>query len=172
MCHCVCSWLLSWFIAIWCTICLVVTNSSRADNDSINFNGFIYVHFYFIFLSKTSASDIFSSDLFLYSLVVISGGGRLPRVRWGRGEGRDEDDVVEGREGQQRERRLWRKGIEIDLKLGQVAQLWEPCQELSDLEGCRPHIPQGQVRGMIGTAKEVGHCVVGGALSNGLIGAV
>ena len=35
------------------------------------------------------------------------------------------------------------EGVNVDLQWGQVAELWEPCQELSDLEGCRPHIPQG-----------------------------
>ena len=44
---------------------------------------------------------------------------------------------------------------------GQVAKLWDPCQELGDLEWCHPHIPQ--VRGMSGTAEELGHRVVGGA---------
>ena len=38
-----------------------------------------------------------------------------------------------------------------------------PCQELSDLEECRPHIPRGQIRGMSGIDKEVGYHVVGGA---------
>ena len=46
---------------------------------------------------------------------------------------------------------------------GQVAELWEPCQELSDLEGCRPHIPRDSVRVMSRTAEEVGHSVVGRA---------
>ena len=32
-----------------------------------------------------------------------------------------------------------------------------PCQELSDQEDGRPHIPRGQVRGMSLTAEEVGH---------------
>ena len=31
------------------------------------------------------------------------------------------------------------------------------------MEGCRPRIPQCQIRGMGGTAEEVGHRVVGGA---------
>ena len=43
----------------------------------------------------------------------------------------------------------------------QVAEMWEPCQELSDLEGCRPHIPRGRGRVMSGTAEEVAHHVVG-----------
>ena len=43
---------------------------------------------------------------------------------------------------------------------------------MSDLEGCRPHIPRGQVRGMSGTAEEVGNRVVGGAAigTGGVIG--
>ena len=46
---------------------------------------------------------------------------------------------------------------------GQIAELWEPCQELSNLEGCRPHIPGGQIHGMSGIAKEVCHRVLGAA---------
>ena len=65
--------------------------------------------------------------------------------------------------GQPREWRLWRKGVKVDLQWGQVAELWELYQELSYLEGCRPHIPGGQIRGMSGTAKEVEHRVVCGA---------
>ena len=43
---------------------------------------------------------------------------------------------------------------------------------MSDLEGSRPHIPRGQVRGMSGTAEEVGHRVVGGVAlgAGGVIG--
>ena len=60
------------------------------------------------------------------------------------------------------------------MQWGQVAERGEPCQELGDLEGCRPHIPQDQVRRMSasGTAKEMGHRVVGGAAmgTGGVIG--
>ena len=31
------------------------------------------------------------------------------------------------------------------------------------MEGCHPHVPEGQFRGMSGTAKKVSHSVVGGA---------
>ena len=64
------------------------------------------------------------------------------------------------------------KGVEIDLQWGQVYELWEPCQELCDLEGCRPQIPRGQIRRMSGTAEEVGHRVVSGAAigTGGVIG--
>ena len=47
--------------------------------------------------------------------------------------------------------------------VGQIAKLTKPCQELSDLEGYRSHIPPGQGREMSGTAKEIGHSVVSGA---------
>ena len=48
----------------------------------------------------------------------------------------------------------------------------EPYQELSNLEGCRPYIPRDQVREMSGTAEEVGHRVVSGAVfgAGGVIG--
>ena len=45
------------------------------------------------------------------------------------------------------------------------AYVWpnrEPCQQLSYLEGCHPHIPRGLIHGVCGTAKEMGHRVVGG----------
>ena len=47
-----------------------------------------------------------------------------------------------------------------------------PSQELGDLEGCRPHTPCGQIRGMSGTAEEVGHRMVGGVAigTGGLVG--
>ena len=56
--------------------------------------------------------------------------------------------------------------------VGQSAELRKPCQELGDLEGCRPHIPGGHIRGMDGTAKEAGHRVVGGVAigAGGVIG--
>ena len=77
----------------------------------------------------------------------------------------------QGGGGRPREWRLWRKRVEIDLQWVQVNELWEPRQELSGLEGCHPHIPRGQIRLMSGTAKEVGHRVVGVASSNGRNGA-
>ena len=111
-------------------------------------------------------------------LLLISGGGRWPpdhvwddvgrsvRWRWCSPAG------GHGGEGQQREWRLWRKGVKVDLKWGQVAKQWKACQELSDLEGCRPHIPLGQVCGMTCAAKEMGHRVVGwsGSRAGGVIG--
>ena len=103
------------------------------------------------------------SGLLLLLLLLVSRGGRWSgvRVRW------EWCVPLVAREWM-----LWRKGIEIDLQWGQVAELWEPCQELSDLEGCRPHIPRGQIRGMGGAAEEVGYCVVGGAAirADGAIG--
>ena len=39
---------------------------------------------------------------------------------------------------------------------------WEPCQELSYLEFCHPHIPRGEIHGVCETAKEMGYHVVGG----------
>ena len=45
------------------------------------------------------------------------------------------------------------------------AYVWpnlEPYQQLSYLEGCHPHIPRGLIHGVCGTAKEMGHRVVGG----------
>ena len=45
------------------------------------------------------------------------------------------------------------------------AYIWpnrEPCQELSYLEGCHPHIPRGQIHVVCGTAKEMSYHVVGG----------
>ena len=51
-----------------------------------------------------------------------------------------------------------------------VAELWDPCQELDNLEGCRPHIPRGQVRGMSGAAEKVGHCMAGDIGTGGVIG--
>ena len=77
----------------------------------------------------------------LFSLLLLNGGGGrwLPdhglnemrwRVRWrwcgpfGGPRGG----------GQQRERRLGRKGVEVDLQWGQIPELWEPNQELSYLE--------------------------------------
>ena len=92
-------------------------------------------------------------------VVVDYQGGEMtpgPRVRWGWCGPAGEWGPQLG------EWALWRKGVEIDLQWVQVAELWEPCQELSDLEGCRPHIPRGQIRGMSGTAKEVGNRVVHG----------
>ena len=44
----------------------------------------------------------------------------------------------------------------------QIGELWKFRQELDYLEGCRPHIPRGQVCGMSGTAEKVGHRLVGG----------
>ena len=56
--------------------------------------------------------------------------------------------------------------------VGQIAELWEPCQELSNLEGGCPHILGGQIHGMSGIAKEVCHRVLGAAEigAGGLIG--
>ena len=54
-----------------------------------------------------------------------------------------------------------RKGVKIDLQWRQIAELREPCQDLSYLDGCRPHISGGQIHGMCGTAKKRGHRVVG-----------
>ena len=64
------------------------------------------------------------------------------------------------------------EGVKIDLQWGQVAKPGKSCQELGDLEGCRPRILQGQICGMKGTAEEVGHRVVGGAAigTGGVIG--
>ena len=78
----------------------------------------------------------------------------------------------QGQGGQQREWRLRREGVKVDLQRGQVAKWRKPCQELGDLLGCRPHIPRGQIREMSGTAEEVGHRVVGGAAigTGGVIG--
>ena len=45
------------------------------------------------------------------------------------------------------------------------AYIWpnrEPCQQLSYLEGCHPHIPRGQIHVVCETAKEMGYRVVGG----------
>ena len=46
--------------------------------------------------------------------------------------------------------------------VGRIAELRKPYQEFSKLEGCYPHIPLGQVRGMCRAAKEVSHSVVCG----------
>ena len=56
--------------------------------------------------------------------------------------------------------------------VGQIAKLKKPCLEFSNLDGCRPHIPWGQVHGMSGIAREMGHCVFGGAAvgAGGVIG--
>ena len=66
--------------------------------------------------------------------------------------------------GQQREWELGGKGINLDLQRRHIAELLEPCQELSFLEGCHSHIPGGQVRGMCRAAEEMGHFVVGGVV--------
>ena len=45
------------------------------------------------------------------------------------------------------------------------AYVWpnrEPCQQLSYLESCHPHIPRGLIQWVCGTAKEKGHLVVCG----------
>ena len=55
------------------------------------------------------------------------------------------------------------KRVKVDLQLRQIIKLWEPCQELSYLEGSHPHIPGVQIRGMCGAAKEMGHHVISGA---------
>ena len=87
-----------------------------------------------------------------------------PRVRWnGVRWGWCGPTCDQGGGGQQREWGLRREGVKVDLQWEQVAERRKPCQELGDLEGCRPHIPRGQIRGMSGTAEEVGHHVVDGA---------
>ena len=58
---------------------------------------------------------------------------------------------------QSSKRRLPTAGMRVKRERSQFAELWEPCQELSWLEGCHPHIPGGQDRGMCRAAKEVGH---------------
>ena len=77
-------------------------------------------------------------------LLLDGGGGRWPqewvrwngvKVRWGwcgpaGGQGGG---------GQLREWGLGREGVKVDLQWGQVAKRRKPCQELGDLEGCRPH---------------------------------
>ena len=50
--------------------------------------------------------------------------------------------------GQQREWGLGWTGVKVDLQWGQIAELWEPCQEFRYLKGCHQHIPRGQARGM------------------------
>ena len=54
------------------------------------------------------------------------------------------------------------KEVKFELQCGQIAELWEPCQELNYLERCHPHIPGGQVRGMCRAAKVMSQRVVGG----------
>ena len=56
--------------------------------------------------------------------------------------------------------RQWGKGVRFDLQWRQIVELWEPCQELSYLEGCHSHISGGQIREMWGPAKEASYHVV------------
>ena len=56
--------------------------------------------------------------------------------------------------------------------MGQIGELRMARQELDYLEGCRPHIPRGQVCGMCGTAEKVGHRLVGGVVGVGTCGVV
>ena len=55
------------------------------------------------------------------------------------------------------------KGVKVDMQWRQIAKLWEPCQELSYLEGSHPHLSGSQVCRMCGAAKEIGFHVDGGA---------
>ena len=67
------------------------------------------------------------------------------------------------RRDQPQEWRLWRKGVKVVLWWRHTnGQTGEPCQQLSFLEGCHPHIPRGLIHGVCGTAKEMSHRVVGG----------
>ena len=129
---------------------------------------------------ETASTNMNTYQKLLLLLLLVSGGDRWSpstahwwdevgwRVRWGwcgpAGS--------QGGEGQQREWRLWRKGVKVDMQWGNIARLSKPCQELSDLVGCCPHIPRGQVCGMSGTAKKMGHRVVSGAAvgAGGVIG--
>ena len=99
---------------------------------------------------------------FIFEVVVVGWRrGKMipgPRVRWGWCG----PTGGQGGGGQQREWGLRREGVKVDLQWGQVSKRRKPCPELGDLEGCRPHILRGQIRGMSGTAEEVGHRVVGG----------
>ena len=53
------------------------------------------------------------------------------------------------------------------------AYVWpnrEPCQQLSYLEGCHPHIPRGQIHVVCETAEEMGyHVVCGPAIRAGRV---
>ena len=98
-------------------------------------------------------------------------------MKWG--EGWNEDDVVPlvAKEEEANRGNEYYEGKESKLICsgGRLMkfELWEPFQELSNLDlGWRPHIPQSQIRGMSGTAKEVGHRVVGGVAigTGGVIG--
>ena len=87
------------------------------------------------------------------------------RVKRDGGDGWDEDDVVppeaKGETANSGDE-VRGKGVKFDLHWEQIAELWEPCQKLSYLDGCHPRIPGGQVSGMCQTAKEMSHRVVDG----------
>ena len=79
-----------------------------------------------------------------------------PRVKW---DGVKSDmKMMWIHWGPKRRRPTWGlggKGVKVDLQWGQIAKLWEPCQELSYLEGCHPQIPGGGAKsgGCVGQLK-------------------
>ena len=99
-------------------------------------------------------------------------------MRWG--EGWDEEDVdpPEAQEVANSGNESYEgKESKSICSGGRSLELWEPCQELSYLEGCHPHIPRVimgdvDVRGMCRAAEEMGHRVVCGVAigAGGVIG--
>ena len=72
--------------------------------------------------------------------------------------------TLRGRKGRGPSRgwRLRREGVKVDLQGWQDGELRESLQGLCYLEGFRPYITRGKIRGMCRTSEEVGHRVVQG----------
>ena len=84
-------------------------------------------------------------------------------MKWG--EGRDVDDVIPlvAREEAANSMNEGYEGVKIDLQWGPVTELWSPTRNWVTWRGAVHISPGGQIRGMSGTAEEVGHRLVGGA---------